>query len=65
MDELLHNLDELRVNILEGLIYRTPDVSFKVMNEVFESDCITAKKLFNSLNDILGILYEMNNTPNL
>lgn len=60
MDEMLKNLDELKINLLEGLIYRTPHVSFKALGEVFELDSESARTLTESLGNIMGILYELN-----
>ena len=59
MDALLTQLDDLKVALLEGLIYKTPEVSFKVAGEVYEMPSVEARSLADTLGSALGILYEL------
>ena len=59
MDALLTQLDDLKVALLEGIVYKTPEVSFKVAGEVYEMPSVEARSLAGTLGSALGILYEL------
>jgi len=59
MDVLLGGLDDLKVSLLEGLVYRTPGVTFKLAGEVFDTPAADARALVDDLGRTLGQLYEL------
>lgn len=57
--ELLQEMDAMRASLVEGISYRTPDVSFKAGGDVVHLPDIDAIALRDRLAPVLGMLWEV------